>query len=203
MHISIIPIVKAFEALQLNFIEVKGNSARMNTPLDQLALIKHNNARRRNQEGSKPTKTTHPNIFKDGKICEITGKDLTVPNTIYTDSPKLKPDEELWTILGINQLHFLRKAEIVREIKKLYKVLIEGKDFTDKEEVPSLPELFGKVKKGSQAYKNILLHNTSLNGAPRLKIEQDWKISEKEGMEKFFEKSLNFWRTSCLPAKIQ
>ena len=40
MHISIIPIVKAFEALQLNFIEVKGNSARMNTPLDQLALIK-------------------------------------------------------------------------------------------------------------------------------------------------------------------
>ena len=38
MHISILPM--AFEALQLNFLEVKGNSARMNTPLDQLALIK-------------------------------------------------------------------------------------------------------------------------------------------------------------------
>ena len=100
MHISILPIVKAFETLQANFTVMKGNSARMNTPLDQLALIKHNNARRRNQEGSKQAKTTHPNIFKNGKICEITGKDLT----IYTDSPKLNPDEELWTILGINQL---------------------------------------------------------------------------------------------------
>ena len=90
MHISIIPIVKAFEALQSNFLEVKGNSARINTPLDQLALIKQNNARRRNPEGSKPTKTTHPIIFKNGNIREITGKDLTVPNTVY--SPRLKPD---------------------------------------------------------------------------------------------------------------
>ena len=111
---------------------------------------------------------------------------LSTPNTVYTDSPKLKPDEEPWAILDINHLHFLRKAEILREIKKLFKVLVEGRDFTDKEEVPSLPELFAKVKKGSQAYKKILLHNTNLNGAPRHKIEQDWKISEKDGMEKFF-----------------
>ena len=132
MHISILPIVKAFEALQLNFLEVKGNSARMNTPLDQLALIKNTAARRRNQECSKPTKTTHPNIFKDGKICEITGKELTTPDTVYTDSPRLIPDEEIWTLLGINHLHFLRKAEIVREVKKLYRNLTEGKDFRDK-----------------------------------------------------------------------
>ena len=49
----------------------------------------------------------------------------------------------------------------------------------------------------------MLLHTSNLNGAPRQKIEQDWKISEKEGMEKFFEKALSFWKTSCLPAKIQ
>ena len=64
---------------------------------------------------------------------------------------------------------------------------MEGKDFTGKEEITCLPEMFAKVKKGSQAYKKILLHNPNLNGAPRLKIEQDWKISEKEGMEKFLE----------------
>ena len=203
MHISIIPIVKAFEALQSTFLDVKGNCARINTPLDQLALIRTNTRRRRNQDDAKPTRTTHPNIFKAGNICEISGKDLSVHNTVYTDSPTLKPDEELWTILGIDQLHFLRKAEILREIKKLFKNLIDGRDFTNDDEAPSLPEMFDKVKKGSQAYKKILLHTSNQIGAPRLKIEQDWKISEKEGMEKFFEKALSFWRTSCLPAKIQ
>ena len=106
-------------------------------------------------------------------------------------------------MLNISHLHFLRRAEILRDIKKLFKALVEGKDFSGKEEITCLPEMFAKVKKGSQAYKKILLHNPNLNGAPRLKIEQDWKISEKEGMEKFFEKSLSFWKYSCLPAKIQ
>ena len=82
MHISILPIVKAFETLQTNFTVMKGNSARMNTPLDQLALIKQNNVRRRNLEGSKPMKTTHPNLFKNGKICKITGKDLSTPDRL-------------------------------------------------------------------------------------------------------------------------
>ena len=148
MHISILPIVKAFETLQANFTVLKGDSARMNTPLDQLALIKHNNARRRNMEGSKPTKTTHSNLFKNGKICEITGSDLATPDTVYSDSPKLKPDEELWAMLNINHLHFLRRAEILRDIKKLFKVLVE--DFTEKEEIPSLPEMFAKVKKAAR-----------------------------------------------------
>ena len=40
MHISILPIVKAFEALQAKFLEEGGTTARLNTPLDQLAPIK-------------------------------------------------------------------------------------------------------------------------------------------------------------------
>ena len=147
MHISILPIVKAFEALQANYIVLKGDKARMNTPLDQLALIKPNNARRRNNEGTKPTRTTHPNLYKDGKICEITGKDLSTPGSVYTESPKLKTDEELWEILNISHLHFLRRAEVLREIKKLYKALVEGKDFTGKDDTTCLPEMFAKVKK--------------------------------------------------------
>ena len=38
MHISITPIVKAFEELMLKFNETNGDTARMNTPLDQLKL---------------------------------------------------------------------------------------------------------------------------------------------------------------------
>ena len=144
MHISIIPIVKAFEALQSAFLEVRGNCARINTPLDQLALIRNNTVRRRNQDGAKPTKTTHPNIFKTGNICEISGNDLSVPNTVYTDSPKLKPDEDRWTIIGIGQLLFLRKAEILSDIKKLFKILTKGRDFTNNDEATSLPEVQGK-----------------------------------------------------------
>ena len=105
MHISIIPIVKAFEALQSTFLDVKGNCARINTPLDQLALIRTNTRRRRNQDDAKPTRTTHPNLFKGSHICEITGRDLTTPDTVYTDSPRIKPDNEIWSILDINHLH--------------------------------------------------------------------------------------------------
>ena len=39
--------------------------------------------------------------------------------------------------------------------------------------------------------------------APKTKIEADWKISEKQGRENFFEKTFSFWKQSCLPAKIQ
>ena len=39
MHISILPILKAFEALVLKFNEEYEETARMNTPLDQLSEI--------------------------------------------------------------------------------------------------------------------------------------------------------------------
>jgi hypothetical protein len=39
MHISFLPIVDAFEELQKKFLKDIGNTARMNTPLDQLDLI--------------------------------------------------------------------------------------------------------------------------------------------------------------------
>ena len=39
MHILILPIVVAFEELQKKFLKDKGNTARLNTPLDQIELI--------------------------------------------------------------------------------------------------------------------------------------------------------------------
>jgi hypothetical protein len=58
--ICILPIVKAFEALQAKFLEEGGPTARINTPLDQLALIKRPATRTRKEEWSRPTRTTHP-----------------------------------------------------------------------------------------------------------------------------------------------
>ena len=62
--------------------------------------------------------------------------------------------------------------------------------------------MFGKVKKGSQKYREILLGNKEVKSAPKMKIEADWKISEKQGREKLFEKVFSFWENSCLPLKI-
>ena len=59
MHISILPIVKAFEALQAKFLEEGGATARLNTPLDQIALIKRPATRTRKEEWSKPPRTTN------------------------------------------------------------------------------------------------------------------------------------------------
>jgi hypothetical protein len=95
MHISILPIVKAFEALHAKFLEKGGATARLNTPLDQLALIKRPATRTRKDEWSKPTRTTNPFLFKKGKICEITGTMLTTPDSTYSNSPRLKSNPEI------------------------------------------------------------------------------------------------------------
>jgi hypothetical protein len=203
MHISILPIVKAFEALQVKFLNDGGTTARINTPLDQIALIKRPATRTRKEEWSKPTRTTHPFLFKKGKICEITGSMLTTPDSTYSNSPKLKSNPEIWEVLGISALHFLRKAEITRQLKILVSALIENKDFSKKKDPASLPLMFSKVKKGSQTYRNILIGNSGTVSAPKSKIEKDWRISEKAGRENFFEKAFSFWKNSCLPAKIQ
>ena len=91
MHISILPIVMAFEELQNKFLQDKGNTARMNTPLDQLEIIEQTPATRTAKaKMAKPTKTTHPFLFKKNKICEITGSMLTTSDSLYTNQPKLK-----------------------------------------------------------------------------------------------------------------
>ena len=82
------PIVKTFETLQAKFLEEGGATARLNTPLDKLALIKRPATRTKKEEWSKPTRTTHPFLFKKGKICEITGTMLTTPDPTYSNSPK-------------------------------------------------------------------------------------------------------------------
>ena len=147
MHISILPIVKAFEALQAKFLEEGGATARLNTPLDQLALIKRPATRTRKEEWSKPTRTTHPFLFKKGKICEITGTMLTTPDSTYSNSPKLKSNPEIWEVLGISNQHFLRKAEITSQLKKLFKALVENHDFSKKKDPASLPLMFSKVRR--------------------------------------------------------
>ena len=121
----------------------------------------------------------------------------------YTENPILKSSQELWEILEITDLHFLRKAEILSQLKKLFKTLTENHDFSEKEDPESLPKLFENVKKGSQKYRELLLMNKETISAPKAKIERDWKISEKPGREFFYEKAFSFWKNSCLPAKMQ
>ena len=105
---------------------------------------------------------------------------LTDPGTHPDFEPKLKVNQELYEILGIAQHHFLRKAEIVRNLKPLIRTLTDGNNFTKNDEEESLPSMFKSVKKGSQKYKKILLKSINTDSAPKRKIERDWKISEKK-----------------------
>ena len=97
----------------------------------------------------------------------------------------------------------IKLSIIIINLKKLFKNLIENEDFSKKEDLISVPDMFSKVKKGSQKYREILLGNKEVKSAPKMKIEADWKISEKQGRENFFEKAFSFWKNSCLPARIQ
>ena len=204
MHISILPIVDAFEELQKKFLKDVGNNARMNTPLDQLELIIQRPATRTAKvKMAKPTKTTHPFLFSRGKICEITGAMLTTKDSLYTRNQTLRPGPEIWEILQVDHLLFLRKYEILNQVKKLYQKLIENRTFKTTDDPVSLPEMFNKVKKGSQKYKTILLSNPVFTFAPKNLIEKTWKISEKPGRETFYKKAFSFWKNSILPSKIQ
>ena len=86
MHISILPIADAFEALQKKFLKDKGNTARLNTPLDQIELIEQRPATRTAiAKMSKSTKTTHSFLSKKGNIFEITGAMLTTKESLSRD----------------------------------------------------------------------------------------------------------------------
>jgi hypothetical protein len=71
---------KAFEALQAKFLEEEGTTARLNTPLDQLELIKGQAPRTRKEEWSKPSRTKHPFLFKNHgtmqKVVECTSRTM-------------------------------------------------------------------------------------------------------------------------------
>ena len=62
---------------------------------------------------------------------------LTTPDSTYSNSPRLKSNPEIWEVLGISNQHFLRKAEITSQLKKLVKALVENHDFSKKKEPAS------------------------------------------------------------------
>ena len=76
-HLSILPIVRAFEELVKKAGKTGGSTVRMNTPLDKLAISKKPPTRTGKILLTKPLKETHSFLFKNGKISEITGSTLT------------------------------------------------------------------------------------------------------------------------------
>ena len=79
----------------------------MNTPLDQLEIIEQKPATRTTKaKMAKPTKTTHPFLFKKNKICEITGAMMATSASLNTNQPKLKTGNEIWLLLGEKTSYF-------------------------------------------------------------------------------------------------
>ena len=46
----------------------------------------------------------------------------------------------IWIILGVENLLYLRKCDILIQVRKLYKKLTENRDFSKKEKTESLPD---------------------------------------------------------------
>ena len=113
LHISILPIVKAFEELVNKVGEIGGGTVKMNMPLDQLPLLKKPPSRAGKILLTKPTKATHSFLFQNGKICELTGSMITTPESTFTASPTLRSNEELCEILNISDLNFISRGSII------------------------------------------------------------------------------------------
>ena len=99
---------------------------------------------------------------------------MTTKDSLYTNQQTLRPGPEFWLILKVDHLLFLRKWEILIQLKKLYQELTENRNFKATDEPVSLPEMFNKVKKASQRYKTILQYNSEFTFAPKNTIEKIW-----------------------------
>ena len=82
---------------------------------------------------------------------------LTDPGTHPDFKPKLKSNEDLYEILGISQHHFLRRAEIIRNLKPLIRTLTEDKTFKKNDENESLPskKILLKLKRTGKLVKKM------------------------------------------------
>ena len=84
-------------------------------------------------------------------MCEVTGGMLTDPGTNPDCKPTLKGNQELYELLGITELHFLRKADIIRNLKPLIRTLIDGTDFNIQDETEISPKMLKKVNKEAKS----------------------------------------------------
>ena len=176
MHIAIKPIVNAFSNLVNNFSIISGTE-RLNTPLDKLNLIPRGKALHR------PTKTTHPYLFTNGKICNLTLRDLSSDEDIRGRLKlEIKPSQELVTILKLEHHNWLSTIPIIESIRKLYNEGIKNLEFDLGKSVKSIEDLHKYNGSGSITYRRILQKTpnyTIEKCNPAKKMEKDRKISDK------------------------
>ena len=105
MHISVRPIVKAWETLQNAYVKDKEPAKELRRPLNFFKAWKVGNTYQL------ISKTNCKFLYNKHGICEITTLDLTNEGTLMTIL-KLKTNTELAEVLGIGDLPFYERITI-------------------------------------------------------------------------------------------
>jgi hypothetical protein len=100
-------------------------------------------------------------LYKEGGICEISAFDLTNCDSI-TEIPRCKSNEELSSLLCIENLPFGEKLTILVKTKSIWKKATESLSFKSDLKMTSIKEIFNATKKGSRNCKTMLQSNLNV-----------------------------------------
>ena len=203
-HIGLKPIIKAFETIadthQKSMIQCKAILSK--TTLDQIKCVRKKCPRGKDTF-YKPTRISHPELFKPGKICELTPIDLCDRLNLELGNVKIKTSEQLHELLGTVDLDSVRKTMVILRSRKIIdtlkdKILIERRD--DK---PTFVETVAITKKGSKPFRKLLHVGDNIRVKPWETINDAYNITGKSNNEYYFSRSFKFWRNRYLNLEQQ
>ena len=203
-HVGLLSIVKAFEITSDIHMKATKDSKPVisKTTLDMLNCV-----RKKGPRGSfvltRPTKGSHPELFRPGRICEITPIDLCDRLNLELGVVKIKTNELIHELLETKNLDPVSKTMIILRTKKLVdcikdKIVIERRDSN-----PNLVDTVIATKKGSKPFRKLLHVGDKIKTRTWENINNTYDISSKPGNEHYFSRSYKFWRNKYLNLEQQ
>ena len=151
----------------------------------------------------KPTRSSHPELYRRGKICEIRPIDLLDRLNLELGIVKIVPNDNLLNLLELNDLDPVRRRMAVLRVRKIMANITEFLMVERKQTMFPLSKVVEDTKKGSRKYRNILDHEGNLIVQPWRTIDTKFNVTVKPGNENYFKRMGKFVKCKYLSADLQ
>ena len=148
-------------------------------------------------------KASHPELFPEGRICEIRPLDLLDRLNLELGIVKIVSNEQIQNVLGIGDQDNIRRSMATMHTRRIMVslknyLMVERKQITF-----PLPNIVEETKRGSRKYRDILDKNDGVRVKPWISLNERFGISDKPGNETFFQNMGGFSRCKYLRSELQ
>ena len=203
-HKALLPIVGAFEAV----VEKHSANLRRNKPLLTLTPLSHidcvSQPRPRGKENFiKPTKASHPELFREGRICEVRPLDLLDRLNLELGIVKIVNNEAIQNTLGIQDQDNTRKAMAIMRTRRIMLCLKDLLMVERKQTIFPMSNIVEETKSGSRKYRDILDSNDAVKVKPWITMNDKFSITDKPGNENYFSNMGGLVKNKYLSSELQ